>query len=419
MAQLAGSDLTRQAIFLVESGKSRPSMRTLELIANRTGKPVAYFAPRRGSGSGAGPFSAGPLIEELQGLCLKMEFDKAISRGEEMLAQGPAPRLEAHIRQYIGQAYARSVRPDAAIEHLRRALDILETEPDPWLAVECLDWHAAALYYKQDTRALGVAEHALKLCRSTEPRLPGTEARILEHIASIHVRNHSFDKAIAFYEQALAAAGSVRDLSRLARTYHGLSTAYQERGELDRAVEFTHKALALYGLEHDKAMLARGENELGLLLMRQGQTRRAEEAFRSALGHLDESHTDVARSHVLLSLAELQARTGRVKEAIATARDAMALAGRLGETLALATGHQLLGRFLEQSRKPRLADREFEAGIRLLRREGLSERLAETHAAYAEVLEARGEPTRAATQWKNAATLSLARSGIAAARRRA
>jgi hypothetical protein len=50
-------------------------------------------------------------------------------------------------------------------------------------------------------RALSVAEGALRLCRATKPRLPGTEARILEHIATIHVKNHSFDRAITFYEE--------------------------------------------------------------------------------------------------------------------------------------------------------------------------------------------------------------------------
>ncbi len=54
----------------------------------------------------------------------------------------------------------------------------------------------------EDPRALSIAENALKQCRATEPRHPGTEARILEHIATIHVKNHSFDQAIRLYEEA-------------------------------------------------------------------------------------------------------------------------------------------------------------------------------------------------------------------------
>lgn len=386
-------------------------MRTLELIAQRTGKPVDFFITSR-TESTERPGSVTFHVEELQALCFQQQFEKAVVLGEGMLEQQPPATVEANIRHYVGQAMVRLSRPDQALEHLRRAKTILESEPDPWLAVECADWEACALYLKEDKQALSVADHALKLCRSTQPRLPGTEARILEHIATIHVKNHSYERAIAFYEEALQAAGSVRDLSRLGRTYHGLSIAYQERGDLERAVEFAHKALALYGLEHDTALLARGENELGLLLMRQGQLARADEAFRAALRHFDESGTEVAKSHVLLSLGELQLKMRRPDEAAATATQAIELARRLDEKIALSTGHQLLGQIYESVDKRRLATREFEAGIRLLRAQSMRERLAEAHAVYAEVLEARGESLLARKHWKQAATLALRRDAV-------
>ncbi|HZU15833.1 MAG TPA: helix-turn-helix transcriptional regulator [Candidatus Dormibacteraeota bacterium] len=43
LAQLAGGVVTPVAIHLIETGKSRPSFATLAHIANRTGKPFAYF----------------------------------------------------------------------------------------------------------------------------------------------------------------------------------------------------------------------------------------------------------------------------------------------------------------------------------------------------------------------------------------
>lgn len=407
MAQLAGSDVTRQAIFLIESGKARPSMPTLEIIASRTGKPVSHFTIDRAQGRPGDGRLGDSAIEELQGLCLKQQFDEAIEIGSKLLEGPLIPSAEAHIRLYVGQSFVRSNRPDEGLDHLRRAQALLETVPDPWLSVECADWEACGLYLKEDSSALAVAEHALRLCRSTKPRIPGTEARILEHIATIHVRNHAYDKAISYYEEALSAAGAVRDLPRLGRTYHGLSIAYQERGDLTRAIEFTHKALALYALEHDTALLARGENELGLLLMRQGQMARAEDAFRTALRHFAQAGTERAKSHVLLSLAELQLKTGRPAEATATAREAIALATRLKEGLAEASGHQLLGRLHERMGKRALADRAFGAAIRNLRRDHLVERLAEAHAGYAEVLEARGDSGAASRHWKQAAKLAL------------
>jgi DNA-binding XRE family transcriptional regulator len=43
MAQVAGTDFTRQTVFLIEAGKTKPSMRTLEIIAARTMRPVQSF----------------------------------------------------------------------------------------------------------------------------------------------------------------------------------------------------------------------------------------------------------------------------------------------------------------------------------------------------------------------------------------
>lgn len=43
LADVAGSDVSRTMIHFIEHGRARPSERVLELIAERTGKPVSYF----------------------------------------------------------------------------------------------------------------------------------------------------------------------------------------------------------------------------------------------------------------------------------------------------------------------------------------------------------------------------------------
>jgi tetratricopeptide (TPR) repeat protein len=345
-------------------------------------------------------------IAAIEALCLRGEFAQAAAACDRLLIDLPQPQVEAHVRVLAGQALALASRPGPALEHLNRAKEILGSQPHTMLAAECADWEACCLYLLEDNRAASVAERALGLCRSLSEPAPLLEARILEHLGSINVRNHAYDSAIAYYERALAAAGAVLDLRRLARINHGLGAAYDGRGEHDRAVVFIRRALVLYRQEGDLVSLARAENELGLLLMRDGQLQRAEELFVAALRRLESSGTEIGRSHVLLSLGELYLIGGRVSDAIPIIRDAIERTGRFNERLAESTGHHLLGEAMERLGDPAAADDEYRMALDLLRNDGLDARLIEVHISYASVLERRSDLAAALGQLKQAATVA-------------
>jgi tetratricopeptide (TPR) repeat protein len=195
----------------------------------------------------------------------------------------------------------------------------------------------------------------------------------------------------------------------MARTYHGLSIAYRERGHLERAAEYAHKALSLYSLEQDQVLVARAENELGLLLMRQGQLDAAETWFENALAHFEGGHVERSRSHILLSLAELKLLQGDLGSAGELTEQGLKLADRFDESLAQATGLELHGRVAAAAGEWRSADKYFRAALRKLDELGLNERLAATHAEYARTFEQRGDDRRASQHWRKAAELALPR----------
>lgn len=348
-------------------------------------------------------------IAAIEALCSRGEFAQAAAACDRLLIDSPQPQVEAQVRMLAGQALALASRPGPALEHLNRAKEILDSHPHTMLAAECADWEACCLYLLEDNRAASVAERALDWCRSLSKPAPLLEARILEHLGSINVRNHAYDSAIAYYERALAAAGAVRDLRRLARINHGLGAAYDGRGEHDRAVVFIRRALVLYRQEGDLVSLARAENELGLLLMRGGQLQRAEELFVRALRRLESSGTEIGRSHVMLSLGELYLTEDRVADAIPIIRDAIERTGRLNERLAESTGHHLLGEAMERLGDPAGADDEYRMALDLLRNDGLDARLIEVHISYASVLERRSDLAAALGQLKQAAAIASGR----------
>lgn len=391
LAQLAGHDLTRQAIHLIETGKARPSRRTLGIIARRLRLPVSAFLVSADKGDER-PIEA--RLIELEQLCQTRELRAALELGLELLRDAVVGKTRATVHYYVGQVLVRLSRPDEALPHLSEARRLFEIAEDPWLAADTMDWEAGARYVKGDPTALEVAEEALRRYQSLDPRLPGVEARMLEHMGTILAKNHVYDRARAYFDEAIRVAGAIRDLARMGRIYHGLSTCYEHLGDLNRATEFAQRAIALYSLEQDQSLLARAENQLGLLLMHQGQLDKAEEYFRTALNRLDAVGVEHVRSHYLLSLGELRVLQGRSEDAFAVVNEAIDLATRLGETLALVTGYQQLGELHAGRGAHELADEHFERAVRLAEAAELAERRTEVLAAHARVRESRAAEQR-------------------------
>ena len=388
LAQVAGQDLTRQAVHLIETGKARPSRRTLAIIARRLRMPMSAFLTNADRGT-ARPVEA--RLIELEQRCQTRELRPALELGLELLKEPLVGKARATAHYYVGQILVRLYRPDEALPHLREARALFESAEDPWLAADTMDWEAGALYLKEDLRALAVTEEALQRYRGLDPRLPGIEARMLEHMGTILARNRSYERARTYFDEAIRVAGAIRDLARMGRIYHGLSTCYQHLGDLGRATEFAQRAIALYALEQDESLLARAENELGLLVMRQGQLDKAEAYFRTALDRLEAAGVERLRSHYLLSLGELWLLQERVDEAFAAVTEAVELATRLDETLAIVTGHQQLGELRERRGEHQLADQHFEHALQLSEQADLPERRAELLTVYGRILEARGD----------------------------
>ena len=255
--------------------------------------------------------------------------------------------LWAYGHYYLGHALVRLFRPDEAIEHLTAARTLFEDLDEPWLAAECLEWEAGARYLKEDPGALEMAEEALRQYRELEPRAAEVESRMLEHLGTILVRHEHIVRARDAYEEALRVAGRRLDIARLARIYHGLGTCHAHLGDLQRAIDLTSRALTLYRVENDlrpqaaRFDLPRAESDLGMWYLAQGDAEHAEELLQAALDHLGEAGVERLRSRGLLGLAELRRAQGRLEEALGLIDEAIALAERFDELMALAMAHQL------------------------------------------------------------------------------
>jgi tetratricopeptide (TPR) repeat protein len=409
LAQVAADHVSRTAIHLIENGRVKPSLETLQLIARKTQKPIEYFLldPE------AQPALTEPQKElrELERLTLVRDFEAAVGFGLALLEKRWRDDDAALIRFYLGQAYCRLVRPQEALVHLPLARAHFERQADEWLAVEALDWEASAWGLLDDPKAIPLANQALDRCRKLDPRPPQVEARILGHIANMFVVAQSWGSAISHYEAAVEAASAVKDLLQMAKMHHGLGVAYQRMQQPARARQHFDKALALYSIESDLSAVYRVENDLGHLLLEEGQVDSAERHFLKAFAGAEELHIDRrGRGYVLISLGDVNLRKGRLDEARLYLNQAAETGEAFGERTVLAEVHGLLGQLEERLDNAPAADDHYLQAFEILGDLEMPNRLRDCHMDYAQVLEGRGDIGAAARHWRLAAEIGKAAS---------
>lgn len=395
---MARDDISRTAIYFVETGKAKPSMETLELIAARTGQPLDFFL----TGSAEGYFHAGAKIAELERLLISGDNASVVAVGEAALNQKSDQETQARIRLLASLAYLRLAQPVVGRRHAVAARAYYEHAGDLERVAECLNNEASAAALMEDPAAVQIAEGGLATCRSIKPVPTVLESRLLLVLGSSLVASRRWAEAIACYEEAIAAQDVVQDLHRLSLLYSGLSLAHQEMGQLNEATRYSQKALTIHETLQDRLSQARSLNNLGWMLLHLGELASSRRHLTRALAIFEEQGVDAGRSNVLLSLGELELVEGNLEAGSQIALRGLDFATRLGEMATAAEAHSILGRIAARRGVHADADREFSAALAAAEAAGPGPRLTQVHEAYAEVLEARGDLANANRHLKQA-----------------
>jgi tetratricopeptide (TPR) repeat protein len=398
LAQVGKGQVTAPAIYLIETGRTRPSLPTLEHIARRTGKPIEFFLADPG---GVTDETQSGLID-LEAKVAALRFEEAIAVGQRLMDLATSAHRLGRIRFLLAQAYLNLAKPDQAAVLLREAHAHFEATGDELMLAECLGSEASLAYLTQKPGAKELIERALDLCGRFRPVPHTTLARLLSIQGSVLLANKEWDPAIEIYEKAIEAAGSLYDLRRLALMYGGLALAYHETGQTEAAARYAMRSIAFFEVLNDRISLSRAENNLGLIYLAKQDHAAAREHLDRSLELSQETQMEVGRSNVLMSLCELSLEEGNVQTARDLAQEALELAERLDESANIAEAHVWLGQVADRDGDAAAADGEFQQAIQGLTRIGVEERLRRCHGIYAEVLERRGDLEQAYVHMKQA-----------------
>ncbi len=402
LSQVARGDISRTAIHLVETGKSRPSLNTLTLIAERTGRPLDYFLAAGQSDliKAETDRLTRPAVQELELAISQERFDDAKTIGRSLLATLTDSGLRGRVCVYCAQAFLQTASVEEALPLLAEARATFEASDDKWMLAECLDWQAAAEHLLENPAALALARHSLGLAKSLDPVPSRSLVRIYGRIGSICVAQHRWQEAIEAYEHAVETGAGLLDMSRLAKMYNDLSIAYRRMGQLSDATEAAHKAVSIHELLQDRLSIARAETNLALVLMKRHEPEDAGMHLDRALSLFVDANQKRGRAHILLAQAELLYDRSDFPNARAKAEEAAELAVELGETASLSEAKQILATIAAAQGDDHGADRLFHESIKLLEEMNLPDRLTTVHAIYARVLERRGNVSAALQEWR-------------------
>lgn len=385
-ATLAGDELTKGFISQLESGQVRPSIRSLQIIATRLGKPLDYFL-------GDEPLAAGKRLA-----FHRLAADAAVERADWLAARehvnaALAGFPDAPDRAQLLQVLARTEIAEGRFEQAFDLVDqALALEPAP-LTVAQLLYERGRAYSECGT--LVAATEAFESCRDVIERNeiidPRLRARLMIALGTMYRRLDRTTKAIVSYQSALSTASRSSELAMAARGYMGIAATHYDSGELDAAIANYRRALELFQRVSDIDFELNALQSIATVQLESGDLAHAEASARRALGRAIEVGNDhwAAVAEVILSRIEL--RQGRGDEALRLAMHADGVLAATNDRVQRADALGAVAAAHEERGDHAAADEAYHRSIDLYTAAGDVADRSGMAAEYARVLRARGE----------------------------
>ena len=403
-AQLAGEELTKGFISQLESGSVRPSIRSLQVIATRLGKPLDHFL-------GDEVLSTEKRVTfhrlAAETAVEKRDWSKVREHSELALRE----QLDAADRATFLWLLAHPALADRDFERtfelINEALGLIKIETSAELAAELLTLRGHAYFrLNQLAAATEAYENASDVIEKYEVREPRLRSRLLIALGSSYRRLKRTSRAINAYESALASAARTPELTLAAQGYMGMAATHYDSGEMDSAIANYRRARDLFAKLSDIEFELNCFQSIASTQFENGEVAAARTTAERAMARaLEVGHVAWA-AVVETTLARVALSDARPDDALRMAQHAeKALAptedriNHADAIAAMAAAYEALGRTAE-------ADKAYAASIDLSTKIEDYAHRSGIAAEYARVLKSRGQIDEAFEM------LELARGGV-------
>lgn len=388
LAQLGGEDLSRSFLSLVESGRSRISLRALSIVAERLDLPIGHFLA---DADRSAEMLAELLLDEAQSKLEQQQPDECLRILDRAAGLDVDPTAAAWLK---GRALAAAGRPREAVPILSDTLAAVGRDADQQIVAQIRYDLGAALY------SAGNYDEALAVLRqSLDQATDGPEDRVLLGKITVCLGHILFVRgdtggAISQYERARDLFGSIKDLRTQGCLYSGLSLAYKERGDLKAALRYSKLGAATYQASHNALQMAAELNNVAWHYLQLGELDQALATARDAVGRATALRAPDLEAVAHSTLAKVHLDRGDTDAAAHEAEAAEALAPN-DAALSRVGGWKTLAEVADRQGNGERADALYRRALDSLRTTGQVAIFADTARAYSRLLQQRGDTERA------------------------
>ncbi len=399
--RLAAPDFSVSYISAIERGQIQPSLRALEILANRLGIPSTQLIPPDKEGNHAIGFTTNAaksdeaLIElallEAQLYILQDDANKAIADLSELSSHKLHKRHLLQQRILLGQAYLLTYQWQKCMNILAEAESFANELHDASSSLRIYDLIGAAYASMGDpTRALQAYQHCLTLVGTAQPQDPFFMCHLYNQLGQLYAQQQQFDAAVNALQQAIAITEEFSTLEKLQTAYWNSTLQYAASKKYQSAHTNLYKCLALQNQQVNLLLRSEIYHNLGRALMK-GDQATARTYLEDTLQQKHNQLDALTLASIMTRLAEWHLLHSQLAEAEKYAEKAYALAKPSGTTLITSESLIMRGRIHYAQAMYKSGDRYFIAGLEMLEQLRIPEECSNQSALYAQLLDERGK----------------------------
>jgi transcriptional regulator with XRE-family HTH domain len=357
-AQLAEPLYTKAYISMLESGRTRASMKALEHIAGVLGvKPSDLLGGTSAPSTPQFQFlEARRLLEDghaAEAVPILESLEEGLNAADQLV------RL-----RYLAIGYNATSQPKQAfpvIERAQRMADLLgNAEEQVRIKAVLAGTHSRTFAYDEAIRLL---KECILACDNGVVKDAAFHFRRLVDLAMALTNGRDSKQALVMYERALELAEGFADRPSMAALYAGMAKTYQNDGDLEAAINYNTKSLQLYeelGLMHQVACTL---DNAALLYAEYGNRERARDCLARATVLAKETKRMGTLASIQTSEAEVTAKTDP-EAGLLAAQEALKFAKKIDQPDAQIRALTLIGE-LKMTSSPAVAKRSFQEASQL------------------------------------------------------